>query len=111
MNSGRRALWVEREDKDAEAGVGLGSSSRNREECDAVGRGRPESISRFAGHAKEPGFYPGSSGKPLEGFKQETEMILAYAFKELFGCCVESGEEKVFWKHTFSFLISALDQS
>lgn len=47
MNSGRRALWVEREDKDTEAGVGLGSYSCNQEECDAVGRGRQESISRL----------------------------------------------------------------
>lgn len=51
---------------------------------------------------KSLGFPTGSSKKPLEGFKQETEMILTCAFKELFGCYVESGEEKVFWKHTFS---------
>lgn len=35
----------------------------------------------IAGHAKEPGIYSGSNGNLLEGFKQETEMILTFAFK------------------------------
>lgn len=56
--------------------------------------GKSQFLCYLAGHAKEPGFNPGSSGKPLEGFKRETEMILTYAFKELFGCCVESGERR-----------------
>lgn len=43
------------------------------------GMGRSQSVGHLAGHAKEPGFYPGSTGKLLEGFKQENEMILTFA--------------------------------
>lgn len=38
----------------------------------------------FAGHSEEPGFYPESSGKPLEGFKRKTKMFLTFALKRIF---------------------------
>lgn len=50
------------------------SSSNQGEKYEWGGRGRQESVCvQLCRHAEGTGFYPLSSGKPLEDFKQEAE--------------------------------------
>lgn len=77
VNSGRRALWVERKEKTLRQEWAWGAPLATEKSVMLWGEvGKSQFLCYLAGHAKEPGFYPGSSGKQLDGFKQETEMLL-----------------------------------